>query len=153
MSGGLMTTASSMGHHALRDPHTPFHTRDEVVSAQNVGLLPPPTGQPLALGMDTPFSPHHPWLDSLMSSGTARPGPSGDRSASEMSTQRTLVFLATACCLLGFTIGAAAPYMLIAAGSLALRARFLTGRAGLWAIGTGFALIMTGFIVPPGIEV
>lgn len=153
VSGGLMTTASSMGHHALRDPHTPFHTRDEMGSAQNVGLLPPPTGQPLVFGMDAPSGPPQSGLDALMSSGTARPGPSGQRSASEMSTQRTLVFLATACCLLGFTIGEAAPYMLIAGGSLALRARFLTGRAGLWAIGVGLVLIMAGFIVPPGFEV
>ena len=69
-----------------------------------------------------------------------------------MSTQKTLVFLAVACCVLGFTIGVAAPYMLIAAGALSLRATYLTGRAGLWSTVVGLVLIVTGVVLDPGLE-
>ena len=153
VSGGLMTTASSMGQHTFRDPQTPFHTRRDTDGAQGVDALPPPTGEPLALGMGGPPGPPEAGLDALMSSGMTRRTSSGGKSATEMSTQRTLVFLATACCVLGFTIGVAAPYMLIAAGALSLRAAYLAGKAGVWAIGVGLVLIMTGFIVTPGVEV
>ncbi len=146
-----MTTASSMGQHPIRDPQTPFHTRRETDGAQNVDALPPPTGEPLALGMGAPGPPGA-GLDVLMSSGVARRTDSRGKSSQEMSTQRTLVFLAVACCVLGFTIGVVAPYMLIAAGALSLRAAFLTGKTGVWAIGVGLALIVAGFIVTPGSE-
>ena len=152
VSGGLMTTASSMGQHTLRNPQTPFQTRRDTDAAQSVDALPPPTGEPLALGVAGPPGPPGSGLDALMASGVTRRSSSDDKSATEMSTQRTLVFLATACCVLGFTIGVAAPYMLIAAGALSLRAAHLTGKAGLWAIGVGLVLIMAGFIVTPGVE-
>ncbi len=155
VSGGLMTTASSMGQHALRDPRRPFRTRREADMTPHIGALPPPTGEPLAVPVGNATghpAPPGGGLDALMSSGVARRSRARGKSQQEMSTQRTLVFLAVACCVLGFTIGVVAPYMLIAAGALSLRAAFLTGTAGAWAIGVGFALIVAGFVVTPGFE-
>ncbi len=153
VSGGLMTTASSMGRHTARDPRTPFVGQRGPIHTPTPGTLPPPTGEPLALGPDAPPRPAGAAVDTLMSSPAARQPVRRGRSAQEMSTQRTLVFLAVACCVLGFTIGAAAPYMLIAAGGLSLRATFLTGNAGVWAIGVALALLVAGFIVAPELEV
>ncbi len=153
VSGGLMTLASSMGKHTVRDPRTPFHTQHQASGFPDTDRLPPPTGEPLALDVHGPPMGPTTELDTLMSSGMARRTSSSKESPQEMSTQRTLVFLAVACCVLGFTIGAAAPYMLIAAGALSLRASTLTGRAGIWAIGSAFAIILAGFILIPGLEV
>lgn len=153
VSGGLMTTPSSLGQHAGRDPRTPFHVRRDADDTDAVDALPPPTGAPLAFPMGEPQNPAGGGLDALMSSGMSRRPSSPGKSPQEMSTQRTLVFLAVACCVLGFTIGVVAPYMLIAAGILSLRAAFLTGTAGAWAVGVGLALIVAGFIVQPGLEV
>lgn len=152
VSGGLMTTASSMAQHASRDPQTPFHTRRDADGYQDVDTLPPPTGKPMLLPFDGPQGAGGAGLDALMSSGTARRPSTTEKSPSELATQRTLVFLAVACCVLGFTIGIAAPVLLIVAGALALRASFLTGRAGAWAIGVGLFLIMAGYVVAPDLE-
>ena len=153
VSGGLMTTASSMGQHTVRDPRAPFTTQRATSGSEDEPALPPPTGEPLAISMGGPPGPPGGGLHTLMSSGMARRPASMTKSPTEMSTQRTLVFLAVACCVLGFTIGYVAPYMLIAAGALSLRASFLTGKAGSWSIGVGLALIMAGFILTPGLEV
>ena len=105
------------------------------------------------MGMGEPPGPPGTGLDALMSSGMNPRTAVAGKSPTEMSTQRTLVFLAVAFCVLGFTIGVVAPYMLIAAGLLSMRASFLTGKAGSWAIGVGLALIMVGFVLTPGLEV
>lgn len=152
VSGGLMTTASSMGEHTLRDPRAPFTTLRETDGSRGVDALPPPTGEPLVMGIAGPPGTTGTGLDALMSSGMTRRTAVADKSPTEVSTLRTLVFLAVAFCFLGFTIGFVAPYMLIVAGLLSLRASFLTGKAGSWAIGVGLALIMAGFIVTPGLE-
>ncbi len=152
--GGLMTTASSMGRDTTRDPRIPFLSQRDAGGGPGVETLPPPTGEPLAFPavgppgapVDTiPGMPMHRW--------TAPPSPGPPpMSSQEISTQRTLVLLGVVCCVLGFAIGAVAPYMLLVAGGLSLRASRLTGKVGFWAIGFGLVLIVFGLLLAPGLE-
>ena len=152
VSGGLLTAASSMGQHFVRDPKTPFQSLRDRGPEPGVDALPPPTGEPLMVGVTAPPGAPVSPPPALIHAGNRPPGQARARSPQEMSTQKTLVFLAVACCVLGFTIGVAAPYMLIAAGALSLRATYLTGRAGLWSTVVGLVLIVTGVVLDPGLE-
>ncbi|MEO7589490.1 MAG: hypothetical protein ABIS84_15835 [Arachnia sp.] len=125
VSGGLMTTASSMGDEVGRDPHLPFVSYGDPAPGTGVDALPPPTGAPLAPPMQGP------------------PAARG-LSPQQQSTQRTLVFLAVASCLIGLTIPAVAPWMLFVAGLLTFRTLALTGKTGYWAIAVGLTLLILG---------
>ena len=132
VGAGLMTVASSMGRDGARDPLTPFQTYGVEASRResSIDALPPPTGAPLP-----------------PPSGAPLPAPS--ISVQQQSSQRTLVFLAVVCAVLGLTIPAVAPWMLFVAGLLTLRALPLVGRASAWSIGVGLFLLVFGVFLPP----
>lgn len=137
ISGGLLTAASSMGGASTRDPRTPFQSQ---TTASNIATLPPPTGAPL------------PAPDGLSVAPMGAPGhqqlPAPSLSPQQQSTQRTLVFLAVVCTVLGLTIPAAAPWMLFAAGLLTIRTTALTGQAGIWSMIVGLLLLAFGVLLP-----
>lgn len=135
VGAGLMTVRSSMGQGEARDPRVPFQTYadDAVQQAAGVDTLPPPTGAPLP----TPVMAGTPGL------------PVTGLSVQQQSSQRTLVFLAVVCTVLGLTIVAVAPWMLFVAGLLTLRALPLVGRASAWSMGVGLFLLIFGVFLPP----
>ncbi len=137
VGGGLLTAGSSMGPEIPRDPRLPFQSygEDGPVST-GVDTLPPPTGAPLSVPAGQFMGPP----------GTA---PFPRPSVQQQSSQRTLVFLAVVCTVLGLTIPAVAPWMLTVAGLLTLRALPLVGKASAWSIGVGVALLVFGWFLPP----
>ena len=123
VGAGLMTVGSSMGRGAERDPRVPFQTYEITGNPPSgVDTLPPPTGAPL---------------------------PAPVISVQQQSSQRTLVFLAVVCAVLGLTIPAVAPWMLFVAGLLTLRALPLVGRASVWSIAVGLFLLVFGVFLAP----
>ncbi len=132
VSGGLLTAASSMGHDGVRDPRTPFA---QASNASGPVDLPPPTGAPLAPPAGMPM--------------TMAPFGQAPRAGQQQSTQRTLVFLAVAATVLGLTIPAVAPWMLILAGSLTLRTVPITGKTGQWVLTTGLFLLIFSVVLSP----
>lgn len=134
--GALMTVASSMGQHDLRDPRTPFMVQRNDGASDDT--LPPPTGNPLPGPLAAPYGPP---------SGMAPWPGSPPASRQELNSQTTLVWLAMACCFLGFTLGETSPYLLLAAGVLTFRASATCGKAGIWALAAGLLLIMVSFVV------
>lgn len=133
--GALMTVASSMGQHDLRDPMTPFSTQRDSGSSDDA--LPPPTGNPLPPPMAMHYGPPH--------AMAPRPG-APVVSRQDLSTQNTLVWLAMVCCFLGLTLGETSPYLLLTAGVLTFRASHTCGRAGIWALAAGLLLIVVSFV-------
>ncbi|MGV8847735.1 hypothetical protein [Tessaracoccus sp.] len=134
VSGGLLTAASSMGHDGPRDPRTPFKQAPDPTGPQD---LPPPTGAPLAPPMGMPMA--------------TAPFGQAPGASQQQSTQRTLVFLAVASMVLGLTIPAVAPWMLVVAGSLTLRTVRITGKVGPWVLGTGLLLLIFSAVIAPDV--
>ena len=76
-------------------------------------------------------------------------GPPAQFPVQQRVTERRFVFLALACTVLGLTIPAVAPWMLVGAGALSLRATRLVGKFGFWCLGVGLFLMMFGVLIPP----
>lgn len=137
VSGGLLTTASSMGHTGKRDPRMPYPS---TASETAVDALPPPTGAPL-----------HPPVGPL-GTPAAQASPLAGMSPQDRSSQKTLVFLAIAMTVLGLTIPAGAALMLAVAGVITWRTTRLTGKAGYWCTGVGLLLLVFGGLVTPDVS-
>ena len=131
VSSGLLTSASSMGDGSGRDPRLPFAvaTSDQG-RGTDIDSLHPPTGNPLPI----PLPP---------------PGAAAALSPQDQSTQRTMVFLAVASCIIGVAIPAVAAWMLVVAGLLATRTVALTGSAGKWGMGSGVSLLLLSAVLDP----
>lgn len=145
VSSGLLTAASSMGRTVTRDPRAPFQS---YTATSDVDALPPPTGAPLPPPSGLPQAPIPGAPVGVLASRTS--GLAG-LSPQERSSQRTLVFLAVALTVLGFTIPSGAPLMLFVAGSLTWRTKRVTGTAGYWCMGTGLVLLAFGGVAPPDV--
>lgn len=129
-----------------RDPREAFQVRS--ASATAVAELPPPTGKPLPPPSGAMLAPTSAPRSSLpvpegamLPPGTLPP-PVGApvRAASPDSTQRTLVGLGLACCLMGTMVPPAAPWLILVTGLLMLRTPAITGGLSALAVGVGLAL-------------
>ncbi|MDO5737442.1 MAG: hypothetical protein Q4P15_13325 [Propionibacteriaceae bacterium] len=151
VSSGLLTAASSMGHDVVRDPRTPFPMAE--VGASGPENLPPPTGAPLAPPTGAPLAPPSgmQMRTPVAYQGAPPQGTGPQFSQQQLVTERRFVFLALACAVIGLTIPAVAPWMLVGAGALTMRATRLTGKTGWWSLGLGLFLMMFGVLLGPDV--
>lgn len=124
-----------------RDPREPFVTSGSLTATAS-DQPPPPTGQPLPLPLPPPGVPEPapgttgPWGPPAVVDRFQPPTP---RRVDRTTAQ--LTYLASGLSLVGFLMGATAPFMMIVAGALGQRTQGLAAQAGRWSLGGGVGIL------------